>query len=335
VTAATTTPAQVREAVAVLGAAAAGGGTVVLSGHVQPDADALGSTLALARGLRNLGARVVATFPGPFILPESLRWLPGADTLVPATEVPPSPDVFVSVDASSTGRLGELAVLLDQAGTSVVVDHHASNPGFGDVRVIAPDVAATVVLVAAMLDGLAVDWDADLAACLYAGLSADTGSFRFGNTAPGTHELAARLLRTGIDHAAISQRLFDTAPFGWLRLLSLVTGRAQLEPAVGAGLVWTWASTGEARRYGLAEDQLEALVDVVRATREADVACVLKGQDDGNWVVSLRSRGATDVARVATALGGGGHRAAAGYTSRLDREATVAGLVAALRATAG
>jgi phosphoesterase RecJ-like protein len=333
VTVATTTSAQVQQAVEVLGAAAADGGTVVLSGHVQPDADALGSTLALARGLRALGARVVATFPGPFTLPESLRWLPGADTLVPSTDVPPSPDVFVSVDASSTGRLGELAALLEAAGTSVVVDHHASNPGFGDVRVIAPDAAATVVLVAALLDGLAVHWDADLAACLYAGLTADTGSFRFGNTAPGTHELAARLLRTGIDHAAISQRLFDTAPFGWLRLLSLVTGRARLEPAVGAGLVWTWATTGEARGCGLAEDQLEALVDVVRATREADVACVLKGQDDGSWVVSLRSRGATDVARVAGGFGGGGHRAAAGYTSRLDCEATIAALVATLRAT--
>ncbi|MCW2675161.1 MAG: Phosphoesterase [Modestobacter sp.] len=322
-----------RTAVKVLRSAAAAGATVVLSGHVQPDADALGSTLALAEGLRRQGAHVYATFPGPFTLPESLGWLPGAATLVPSAEVPPHPDVFVSLDASSTGRLGELAALLEGAGTSVVVDHHASNPGFGGVRVIDPHAPATVTLVARLLDGLGVEWDAQLATCLYAGLAADTGSFRFGNTAPATHELAARLLRTGIDHAAISQRLFDTAPFGWLRLLSLVTGRAQLEPAVGAGLVWTWATTAEARDRGLAGDQLEALVDVVRSTQEADVACVLKGQDDGSWAVSMRSRGATDVARVAIALGGGGHRAAAGYTSRVDRDATVAALRRELGAT--
>jgi len=313
-------------AVEVLDAAAVAGATVVLSGHVQPDADALGSTLALAEGLRRRGARVVTTFPAPFVLPESLTWLPGAADLVPSDRVPASPEVFVSLDASSTGRLGDLAGLLDSAGTSVVVDHHASNPGFGAVRLVDPDAAATVVLVADLLDGLAVDWDRDLATCLYAGLAADTGSFRFGNTAPGTHELAARLLRTGIDHAAISQRLFDTAPFGWLPLLSLVAGRARLEPEVGAGLVWTWATGTEARERGLAGDQLEALVDVVRATQEADVACVLKGQDDGTWVVSMRSRGTTDVARVAIGLGGGGHRQAAGYTSRLDREATIAAL---------
>ncbi len=317
-------------AVDALSTAAAAGATVVLSGHVQPDADALGSTLALADGLRRLGARVLSTFPAPFTVPASLSWLPGADALVPSSAVPSDPDVFVSLDASSTGRLGELAVLLDTAGTSIVVDHHASNPGFGGIRLVDPHAAATVVLVADLLDGLGVDLDTHLASCLYAGLTADTGSFRFQNTTPGTHELAARLLRTGIDHATISQRLFDTAPFGWLRLLSLVAGRARLEPDVGAGLVWTWATTAEAQQHDLPADQLEALVDVVRSTQEADVACVLKGHEDGTWVVSMRSRGATDVARVATALGGGGHRAAAGYSSRLDREATVAALRAGL-----
>ena len=311
---------------AVLAAAADARATVVLSGHVQPDADALGSTLALAEGLRRRGARVLATFPGHPGLPASLGWLPGVEGLVPSTAVPGSPDVFVSLDAASPGRLGELAALLTDAGTSVVLDHHASNPGFGDVRLVDPAAPATVVLVAGLLDELGVALDAQLATLLYAGLAADTGSFRFSSTRPDTHALAARLLATGIDHAAISQRLFDTAPFGWLRLLSAVTGRAVLEPGVGAGLVWTWSSTAEAAEHGLPGEQLEALVDVVRSTAEADVACVLKGQDDGSWSVSLRSRGATDVARVAVSLGGGGHRAAAGFTSHLDREGTVAAI---------
>jgi phosphoesterase RecJ-like protein len=297
---------------------------------VQPDADALGSTLALAEALRRRGARVLATFPGPFTLPVSLGWLPGAEGLVPSSAVPASPDVFVSLDAASPARLGELQPLLSAARTAVVVDHHASNPGFGDVALVDPTAPATVVLVADLLDRLGVTVDAGLATCLYAGLAADTGSFRFGSTRPDTHELAARLLSTGIDHARISQRLFDTAPFGWLGLLSVVTGRAVLETDVGAGLVWTWSSTAEAAEHGLPGEQLEALVDVVRATQEADVACVLKGQDDGTWSVSMRSRGATDLSRVAMALGGGGHRAAAGYTSTLDREGTIAALRAEL-----
>ena len=318
--------APLRTAASVLAEAADARATVVLSGHVQPDADALGSTLSLAEGLRRRGARVLVTFPGPFTLPTSLGWLPGAEGLVPSTAVPSSPDVFVSLDAASPARLGELAVLLDTAGTSIVVDHHASNPGFGDVRLVDGGAPATVTLVAGLLDELGVTLDRPLATCLYAGLAADTGSFRFGNTRPETHELAARLLATGIDHSDISRRLFDTAPFGWLGLLSVVTARAVLETEVGGGLVWTWSSTAEAAEHGLPGEQLEALVDVVRSTQEADVACVLKGQDDGSWSVSLRSRGATDVARVAMALGGGGHVLAAGYSSCADRETTIAAL---------
>jgi phosphoesterase RecJ-like protein len=316
----------------VLAAAAEARATVVLSGHVNPDADALGSTLALAEGLRRRGARVLPTFPGELTLPASLGWLPGAEGLVPSTALPSTPDVFVSLDAASPGRLGEVAVLLDTAATSIVIDHHASNPGFGGLRQIDPGAPATVALVADLLDDLGVALDPQLATCLYAGLAADTGSFRFGSTRPQTHELAARLLATGIDHAAISRRLFDTAPFGWLSLLSVVTGRAVLEPGVGAGLVWTWSSTAEAAEHGLPGEQLEALVDVVRSAEEADVACVLKGQDDGTWSVSLRSRGGTDLARIAMSLGGGGHTLAAGYTSTLDREGTIAALRRELRA---
>lgn len=324
--------AAARSVAGVLAEAAESRATVVLSGHVNPDADALGSTLALAEGLRRRGARVLATFPGEFTLPASLGWLPGAEGLLPSSALPASPDVFVSLDAASPGRLGEVAALLERAGTSVVIDHHASNPGFGGLQLVDPGAPATVALVADLLDDLGVALDRQLATCLYAGLAADTGSFRFGSTRPETHELAARLLATGIDHAAISRRLFDTAPFGWLGLLSVVTGRAVLERDTGAGLVWTWSSTAEAAEHGLPGEQLEAVVDVVRAAEEADVACVLKGQDDGSWSVSLRSRGGTDVARVAMALGGGGHTLAAGYSSTLDREGTIAALRRELRA---
>ena len=315
-----------RTVAGVLAEAADARATIVLSGHVQPDADALGSTLSLAEGLRRRGARVLTTFPDPFTLPASLGWLPGAEGLVPSSSVPSSPDVFVSLDAASPGRLGELAVLLDRAGTSVVVDHHASNPGFGDVRLIDGLAPATVTLVAGLLDELGVSIDPQLATCLYAGLAADTGSFRFGNTRPETHELAARLLATGIPVGEISRRLFDSRPFGAVRLFGEAMGRARLEPD-GVGFVWTYATLDDLHRFQQRPAVLEALIDAVRCVEEADVSCVVKQVAEREWTVSLRSKGAVDVSAIAVALGGGGHKFAAGFTGR----GSVDDVVAAIR----
>ncbi len=295
-------------------------GTVLLVCHVNPDGDALGSMLAVAHGLRRFGARhVQASFPGPPDVPESLAWLPGlADLVVPEEAAHADPDLVISLDAASASRLGGLAERLDTARAAIVLDHHASNSGFGGVSLVDPDAAATSVLAEALLARLGVGLDADIATCLYVALATDTGSFRFDLTTPAVHEMAARLLRTGIDPADISRRVFDTRPFGAVRLFADVLGRATLEPdaAGGRGLVWTYACQDDLARHDQRPYVLEALIDPVRSTAEADVACVLKETPDGSWNVSLRSKGAVDVSRVAGALGGGGHRLAAGFTGR-------------------
>lgn len=294
-------------------------GRVLLVCHVNPDGDALGSMLGFALGLRWLGLRQVqATFPGPPQLPEPLRGLPGEQLLVPAAEAVADPDLLISFDAASESRLGELADRLTTAGSTLVLDHHASNPGFGAINLVDPRAAATAVLVDELLNRLGVPLDAEIAECLYVALTTDTGSFRYAATTAAVHRFAARLLATGIRPGEISRRVFDTRPFGAVRLYAEVLGRAQLEPAAagGHGLVWTWASQEDLARHGQPAYVLEALIDSVRCTAEADVSCVVKQTADGEWAVSLRSKGAVDVSRVAMALGGGGHRLAAGFTGR-------------------
>ncbi|MER7456091.1 bifunctional oligoribonuclease/PAP phosphatase NrnA [Micromonospora sp. NPDC126480] len=296
-----------------------GDGRVLLICHVNPDGDALGSMLGFGLGLRRIGVgRVQATFPGPPEVPETLRGLPGEELLVPATDADPRPDLVVCFDAASESRLGELVDRLGTAATSVVLDHHASNTRFGAVNLVDPRAAATSVLVDGLLTRLGVPLDAAIAECLYVALSTDTGSFRFEATTPEVHRFAARLLATGIRPGDISRRIFDTRPFGAVRLFGEVAGRARLEPdaAGGRGLVWTWATLDDLARYGQRPYVLEALIDSVRCTAEADVSCVVKQTGAGEWAVSLRSKGAVDVSRVAVALGGGGHRFAAGFTGR-------------------
>jgi bifunctional oligoribonuclease and PAP phosphatase NrnA len=306
---------------------------VLLACHVNPDGDALGSMLGAALGLRRRGHTAVqASFPEPFEVAEPFTGLPGLDLLVPPAAAVPEPALFVSFDAASAGRLGPLADHLDRAPVSVVVDHHASNPGFGKINLIDPAAAATAVLAAELLSRLGVPLDRAIAECLYVGLATDTGSFRYDTTTPAVHELAARLVATGIPVGAVSRRLYDTRPYAAVTLYGELLGRTALEPgaAGGRGLVWTYATLADLARYGLRPQVLEPLIDSVRVVAEADVACVCKQLSPDEWSVSLRSRGGTDLSRVAVSLGGGGHRLAAGFTGYGDLDGVLARLRAAL-----
>ena len=150
--------------------------------------------------------------------------------------------------------------------------------------------------------------------------------------ATATHRLAARLLATGFRHDVLARELFDTHPFGWLPMAGAVLARARLEPAEvgGLGLVWTECRVADLAAHGLEQDQAESLVDLVRTAREAEVAAVVKELSNGDRSVSVRSKGRVDVGAACTALGGGGHRFAAGFTSHAGAEETLAALRAAL-----
>jgi phosphoesterase RecJ-like protein len=329
------TEAEWDKAVAAL---AADRSEVVLACHVYPDADAVGSMLALAHALRRRGTRVLPSFSAPFELASSLAELPGTDLLVPPEAVPAAPALLVTLDTGSADRLGSLAPLVDSAAEVLVVDHHASNTRYGTLHLVDPAAAATAVLVEELVRRLGVDLGADggadIAACLYAGLVTDTGSFRFASTTPETHELAARLLRTGIRHDLITRRLLDTHPAGWLAMAGAALARARLEPvaAGGLGLVWTDTRRAELTAAGLGPDQAESVIDLVRTAAEAEVAMVCKETADGGWTVSMRSKGRVDVSAAAVALGGGGHRFAAGFSSGAGLDETVAAARAALDA---
>lgn len=307
--------------------------SILLVCHVNPDGDALGSMLGVGLGLRALGYQEVqATFPGPMEVPEPFAQLPGRELLVPSGGAATAPDLMMCFDAASSSRLGELADRLDTAGAAVVLDHHASYTGFGSIGLVDPTAAATSVVAEQLLDRLGVSLDAAIAECLYVALATDTGSFKFDMTTPAVHQLAARLLATGIRPAEISRRVFDTRPFGAVRLYGDVLTRTRLEPAAagGRGLVWTYSLLADLERYDQDRYVLEPLIDSVRCTAEADVSCVIKEVAAGEWAVSMRSKGASDVSAVAVALGGGGHRLAAGFTGYGDLDDVIGAIRAKL-----
>lgn len=307
---------------------------ICLACHVSPDGDALGSMLALAHALRAQGRRCVASFGDePFAVPRILRFLPGLDLLREPADFPPAPDVMVTFDVGSVERLGRLSAPARRARHLIVIDHHASNTGFGTLNLVDPGAAATAVLVAELIRRLGVPLDRDIALGLYVGLVTDTGSFKFASTTPAVHELAARLLSTGIRPDVVARELWDRAPFGYLKVLAAAAGRARLEAdeVGGLGLVWTAVTRADRAPYGLPYDVAEAIIDVVRRTDEAEVAIVFKEDDTGTWQVSARSKGRVDISRACIALGGGGHPAAAGFTAPAPVDETMCRLRELLR----
>lgn len=292
------------------------GRPVLLLAHVAPDADALGSALGVGLALERRGADVVVSFGDePFEVPRVLRSLPGQHLLRPPGQVGDRP-VVVTFDVSSVDRLGVLRPVAEAAQTLVAVDHHASYTGFGGRHVVDATVPATAVLAVELVDRLGVELDAEIAAPLYAGLLTDTGSFRFAATTAETHELAARLHRTGLRHDLVARAIYDDEPFGALRMLGAALDRAVLEEGAvgGLGLVWTVVPLADREAFALPIDAAERVIDTLRLASQAQVACVLKEDDDRSWRVSLRSKGRIDVSAVALSLGGGGHRFAAGFT---------------------
>ena len=313
-----TLPSAVERAAAVLATA----GDVTLVAHAHPDADSLGSALALGIVLHRRGACARVTFPEPATTPESLRPLDVLGLVVPPSEVPVAPEVLVACDTADPARLGLLADRLDTAATTIVLDHHASNRGFGDILVLDPDAEATAVLAHRVLVALGATIDVDVARCLYAGLVTDTHGFR--TAGPAAHRLAG-------EPEGLVRSLVDDHPFAWFEGLADALRRAVFEPdaAGGLGLVHTTVPLADVQRFR--SEEIDSVIDVVRAAREPEVAAVLKQVAPVRWSVSLRSKGAYDVSAVAAALGGGGHRSAAGFTREGTAEEVLAALRAALR----
>ena len=160
--------------------------------------------------------------------------------------------------------------------------------------------------------------------CLYAGLVTDTGRFQHGSTTPEVFALAEELASFDLPIARLSRELFDEHRFGYLKLAARALERATLEPSLG--FVSTWVLTADLDDFGVVYEECEGLIDWVKSTAEAEVACVCKEAPDGIRV-SLRSVSAVDVGAIAIRLGGGGHRLAAGFTM----QATIPEVLAAIR----
>lgn len=283
---------------------------VAMACHVWPDGDALGSMLAMHHLATANGIASMAAWPAPPEVAPHYAFLPGLDTVTKAADFPAAPDVMLTFDSGSIDRLGALEPAARAAGELIVIDHHASNTRYGTINLVDVDAAATAVVVRVLAGRLGWRLDRDAAMCIYAGLVTDTGRFQHANTTPEVFGLARELAEFDLPIAWMTRELFEKGRFTYLQLVAEVLARAELDRTLG--LVSARVTAEQLERYGVALDETEGLIDLVRRTAEARVAIVAKESPDGIRV-SLRALEDVDVGSMAVALGGGGHRFASGF----------------------
>ena len=299
-------------------------GTLALACHHTPDGDALGSMLAIHHLASAAGHHVVSSWPEPFVVAPHYSFLPGLELVTKPADFPVVPDLMITLDCGSIGRLGELGPPSQAARELIVIDHHVTNDGYGTINVIDPDAVASAVIVRRLFEGLGWPLTRDAAVCLYTGLVCDTGRFQYEGTTSAVFALAGELSAFDLPIASMNRQLFEEHRLAYLRLAGEALQRAVLD--TDRRFVATWVSAADLARHGVDIEETEGLIDLIRRATEADVSAVLKETPEGTKV-SLRAVTDFDVGAVATHFGGGGHKAAAGFTS--DRP--VAEVLAAIR----
>ena len=282
----------------------------VIASHYRPDGDALGSALGLAFSLKAMGKDVrVLNRDGA---PESLAFLPG----IPEIEVPMKgarydADVFISLYTAEKDRLGETVASAVNVSVTVNIDHHISNPGYGDLNYIDPTAPATGQIIFQLIDRGKFPLSKEICDLLFVAISTDTGSFQYRSTTADTYRIGASLIEGGVDVAAVSTKLYDSFPLRRVELMRELL--AKMKISSGARIA-SWMLTREARlRLGIKPGDTEGLVDILRGIDSVVVAAHLEEQPDGLVRVSLRSKSTdADVCKICQTFGGGGHQMASG-----------------------
>lgn len=313
------------------------GNRFLITSHVSPDGDAIGSALGLARVIRSLGKGALVWLRDA--VPPMLAALPGA-ARVHAGEEPPAGfperfDAVVVLDCPGLDRTG----IEDRLGALPLInlDHHLGNQHFGAVNWVDSAAPSVGELIHRLAAALKLALDADTATLLYLTLVSDTGGFRFSNATPAAFEAAASLVRDGASPIQVSRWLYESQPEGRVRLLAEMLGTLEL---TAGGRVASVVLTPEMfARAGAADGDAEDLIDAPRSIAGVEAVALFRRRPEGRIRVSLRSRDRISVERIARRYGGGGHKNAAGCTLEGElaavRGQVVADLAAAVEAEPG
>lgn len=281
--------------------------------HLNPEGDAIGSSLALWHTIRKMGKNVKTV--NKTGVPETLSFLPGANKII--KRIPDSADLYIIVDSSSIKRTGfnlspqERKIVLN-------IDHHKTNTYFGFINIVDTNASSTSVLIFRILQHLKKDnIGYEELLCIYTGLYEDTGGFSYENTNSEAFHIAEYIVKKGVNPAYVARMLNEEFPIRKFRLLQKALQTLRIYPEAKTAVIRV--SQRMKIEVGASWEDTERFVDYPKSIKGIEVGILLNERDDGSLKISLRSKGKVDVSKIALQWGGGGHLTAAGFEIKNGR----------------
>jgi bifunctional oligoribonuclease and PAP phosphatase NrnA len=283
---------------------------ILVLAHMDPEGDAIGSTLAVYGYIKSLKKSVFAYNQDK--IPDNLKFLKYSGNVINSIDHLRFDLTFI-LDCSEFKRVGKnFEEKLPDLGTIINIDHHVTSRGLGSINIIDSKASSTAEIIYSILKKLGCSFTKDLAEALYCALLTDTGSFRYSNSTPKAFRLAAELVNLGADPWKVSHNVYENFPASRLKLTSMVLSTLEIfENDRFASITLLddmFAKTGALPEYS------DGLVNYPRSVEGVEVAMIFKQAGEGSFKVGFRSKGNIDVSRIAASFGGGGHKNASGCT---------------------
>lgn len=278
----------------------------MLTTHMNPEGDAIGSTLALALALSSIGKNVTINTIDP--VPGILKFLPSCNKVQQIKTVDGRFDAVIVLDCGDLERVGFLSKDNIPADILINIDHHKTNPGFGTINLV-EEAVASADIVYTIIKKMNIPVTPEIAVCIYTAIMTETGSFRYTNTTDHTLRVAGEMISYGANPAEIADKVYNRNSIGRLNLLGLVLSTLKLS---GDGkIAWITVLEEMFKETGTTKEDTEDLINYPRSVEGVEVAILFRQSND-DWKLSFRSNGKVDVALVSLEFGGGGHSMAAG-----------------------
>ena len=287
--------------------------SILIITHLNPDGDAMGSSLGLLAALKKIEKKAVVYIPVPN---KTFSYLPGYSEIVTEISDVNEYDLCIALDSSDLERLGTGREFFERIEDTIVIDHHITNQSFADINYLNAVASSTCENLIVVLAAMNIAINKEIAECLYTGILTDTGAFRY-NIQSETFEFVAMLMETGIETAKIYRKLFDSTTLNKTKLLGKALNR--LEVLEDGKVSFTYITREDLQELNLDESDADGIVNFGRNIEGTEVSIFIKEQE-GKHKVSMRANEYVDVSIIASKFAGGGHVRAAGFESVMTLE---------------